>query len=48
MYGSSVLTLNEEGQIIKQRDYYDLWGDIADNVPIWKHIYRFFMRAFFG
>jgi hypothetical protein len=31
LYGSSRLTLNKEGKISEQRDYYDLWGDIFDN-----------------
>ena len=48
IFGSSRLTLNEEGKIIEQRDYYDLWGDIYDGVPIWRRIYRWFMRTFFG
>ena len=33
LYGFSRLTLNEQGKIIEQRDYYDLWGDIVDNIP---------------
>lgn len=48
IYGASRLTLNEESIILEQRDYYDLWGDIYDYVPIWRSIYRFFMRKFFG
>ena len=48
MYGTTRLTLHDNGQIAEQRDYYDLWGDIADNVPLWKHLYRWFMRRFFG
>jgi hypothetical protein len=48
IFGSSRLTLNEEGQIVEQRDYYDLWGDIYDGIPIWRRIYRWFMRTFFG
>lgn len=48
IYGASKLTFNDEGLIIKQRDYYDLWGDIYDYVPIWRNIYRWFMRTFFG
>jgi limonene-1,2-epoxide hydrolase len=48
MYGMTRLTLGEDGRIVHQRDYYDLWGDIADNVPLYKHIYRWFMRRFFG
>jgi hypothetical protein len=48
MYGMTRLTLGEDGRIVYQRDYYDLWGDIADNVPLYKHLYRWFMRRFFG
>lgn len=48
IFGSSRLTLNAEGKIIEQRDYYDLWGDIYDGIPIWRRVYRWFMRTFFG
>ena len=48
IFGSSRLTLNDEGMIIEQRDYYDLWGDIYDGIPIFRRIYRWFMRVFFG
>ena len=48
MYGSSRLTLNEEGKIIEQRDYYDLWGDIFDNIPRFGKAYRKFMKKKFG
>ena len=48
IFGSSRLTLNDEGKIIEQRDYYDLWGDIYDGIPVWRRIYRWFMRTFFG
>ncbi|MFC2161232.1 nuclear transport factor 2 family protein [Acidobacteriota bacterium] len=48
MYGSTKLTLNEEGQIKEQRDYFDLWGDIFDNIPRWNKIYRRFMKRKFG
>lgn len=47
IYGSSRLTI-KDGKIIQQRDYYDLWGDIIDYLPIIRNIYRFFMRTFFG
>src|SRR5665648_115243 len=40
LYGSSRLTLNKEGKIIEQRDYYDLWGDIFDNIPRFGKAYR--------
>ena len=48
LYGSSRLTLNEEGMIIEQRDYYDLWGDIFDNIPRFGKVYRRFMIRKFG
>ncbi|MFN3411574.1 MAG: nuclear transport factor 2 family protein [Exilispira sp.] len=48
VYGSTRLTLNEEGKIIEQRDYYDLWGDIFDNIPYFNKIYRKFMKKKFG
>ena len=48
IFGASRLTINEEGKIIEQRDYYDLWGDIYDGIPIFRRIYRWFMRVFFG
>ena len=48
LYGSSRLTLNGEGQIIQQRDYYDLWGDIFDNIPRFGKAYRKFMIRKFG
>jgi hypothetical protein len=48
LYGSSRLTFNEEGKIIEQRDYYDLWGDIFDNIPRFGKVYRRFMIKKFG
>jgi hypothetical protein len=48
IYGSSRVTLNEEGKIIEQRDYYDLWGDIFDNIPRFGKVYRRFMKKKFG
>ena len=48
LYGSSRLTLNEKGKIIEQRDYYDLWGDIFDNIPRFGKAYRKFMKRKFG
>ena len=48
LYGSSRLTLNEEGKIIEQRDYYDLWGDIFDNIPRFGKAYRRFIIKKFG
>ncbi len=48
IYGTSRLTLNSEGKIIEQRDYYDLWGDIFDNIPRFGKAYRRFMKKKFG
>ena len=48
LYGSSRLTLNQEGKIMEQRDYYDLWGDIFDNIPRFGKAYRKFMIRKFG
>ncbi len=48
MYGSSRMTLNSEGKIMNQRDYYDLWGDIFDNIPRFGKAYRKFMIKKFG
>jgi limonene-1,2-epoxide hydrolase len=48
VYGSTVLTLHEDGRIIAQRDYYDLWGDIFNGIPWFHGPYRRFMRRKFG
>jgi hypothetical protein len=48
MYGASRITINEKGKIIEQRDYYDLWGDIFDNIPMFGKAYRKFMKKKFG
>ena len=48
LYGVSRVTLNDMGKIIEQRDYYDLWGDIFDNIPKFSVMYRKFMKKKFG
>jgi limonene-1,2-epoxide hydrolase len=48
LYGSSRLTLNTDGKISEQRDYYDLWGDIFDNIPRFGKAYRKFLIRKFG
>ena len=48
LYGLSRLKLNAEGKIIEQRDYYDLWGDIFDNIPRFGKAYRKFVKKKFG
>ena len=47
LYGSSRLKLNN-GKITEQRDYFDLWGDIFDNIPRFGKAYRRFMKRRFG
>jgi len=48
IFGSSRITLNDAGKIVEQRDYYDLWGDIFDNIPGFGRLYRKFMHRKFG
>ncbi|MFO8191377.1 MAG: nuclear transport factor 2 family protein [Bacillota bacterium] len=48
IYGCTRLTLHEDGRIIEQRDYYDLWGDILNGIPGFRKMYRWFMRKLFG
>jgi hypothetical protein len=48
IYGASRLYLDDEGKIVYQRDYYDLWGDIFDNIPRFNKMYRKFMHRKFG
>lgn len=48
LYGSTKLTLESEGLIAEQRDYYDLWGDIFNNIPRFGKMYRRFLKKKFG
>ena len=48
LYGCTKLTLDDDGLIVRQRDYYDLWGDIFDNIPRFGKAYRRFMHRKFG
>ena len=48
IFGSSRVTLNNKGKIVEQRDFYDLWGDIFDNIPRFNKMYRKFMHKKFG
>jgi limonene-1,2-epoxide hydrolase len=48
VYGCTKLTLHGDGRIVDQRDYYDLWGDIFNEIPFFKGPYRRFMRRKFG
>lgn len=47
IYGVSRTTL-KDGKIVDQRDYFDLWGDIIDNIRFLSRGYRRFMRKRFG
>jgi len=47
MYGSTKLKI-VDGLIKEQRDYYDLWGDIFNNIPHFKKMYRRFLIRKFG
>lgn len=33
VYGCTKLTLGDDGRIIEQRDYFDLWGDMINGIP---------------
>jgi len=48
LYGASRLIINKKNKIAEQRDYYDLWGDIFDNIPWMAKRYRNFMKKKFG
>ncbi len=47
-FDSTKLPLHQDGRIIAQRDYFDLWGSILDGIPLLKNRYRRFMRKVFG
>jgi hypothetical protein len=48
MHGCSKFTIHEDGRIVGQRDYYDLWGDIFAGVPGMRKLYPAFMRRLFA
>jgi hypothetical protein len=48
LYGATRLVLHEDGRIVGQRDYYDLWGDIFNGIPRFGPLYRRFMKKKFG
>ena len=48
LYGCTKLTLNDNNQIIMQRDYFDIWGTIINGIPILQKPYWKFMRRNFG
>jgi len=48
IFGSTKLTIGEDNRITHQRDYFDLWGDIFNNIPYFHRPYRRFMKRYFG
>jgi hypothetical protein len=48
IYGSTKITIAEDHRIIQQRDYFDLWGDIFNEIPYFHRPYRRFMKRYFG
>jgi limonene-1,2-epoxide hydrolase len=48
IYGSTKLRISEDNHIIEQRDYYDLWGDIFNNIPRFGKMYRRYIIRKFG
>lgn len=48
VYGCTRLTIGEDNRIIHQRDYFDMWGDIFNNIPYFKRPYRRFLHKHFG
>ena len=48
MYGCTKLKISDDNFILEQRDYYDLWGDIFNNIPRFGKMYRRFLIKKFG
>ena len=48
IYGATKLTISNDGFILEQRDYYDLWGDMFNNIPHFNRMYRRFLIKKFG
>ncbi|MGB2965180.1 MAG: nuclear transport factor 2 family protein [Anaerolineales bacterium] len=48
IFGCTKLTVTDDNRIIEQRDYFDLWGDIFNNIPYFHRPYRRFMHRYFG
>lgn len=48
IFGATRLVFDADGLIVEQRDYYDLWGDIYDGIPLFRRFYRWFMKVVFG
>jgi limonene-1,2-epoxide hydrolase len=48
LYGCTKLLISDDNFILQQRDYYDLWGDIFNNIPRFGKMYRRFIIKKFG
>ncbi|WP_346858028.1 nuclear transport factor 2 family protein [uncultured Draconibacterium sp.] len=48
LYGCTKLLISDDNFILEQRDYYDLWGDIFNNIPRFGKMYRRFLIKKFG
>ena len=48
MHGCSKFTLSDDGRIIGQRDYYDMWGDVFAGVPGMRGFYPRLMAWLFA
>jgi len=48
LFGCTKLTFGDDGRIIHQRDYFDMWGDIFNGIPYFRKPYRRFLVKHFG
>ena len=48
MHGCTKFTLIDDGRIVGQRDYYDMWGDVFANVPGMRKLYPALMTKLFA
>jgi limonene-1,2-epoxide hydrolase len=48
LFGCTKLRLGEDNRIIKQRDYFDIWGTILNGIPRLRGVYWKFMHRYFG
>lgn len=46
--GVTKLTLDDNGLIVEHRDFFDLWGDSFDAIPVVGKAYRLFMKTVMG
>jgi len=48
IHGATRLNVDDDGLITLHRDYYDLWGDSLDAIPVMGKAYRWFMKNAVG